>query len=883
MGRSRPHPPRCVIVLLLAAAAPASLFADVPSREQAEFFETKIRPVLVGRCYQCHSSQGDKIRGGLVLESRAGLMRGGDDGAVVIPGDPEASLLIKAIRYTDPKLRMPPKEENRLSPEQVADFEKWVAMGAPDPRTDAPGVKNAHATAVFTAAERNHWALKKVEPVEPPVVTDAHRVANPIDAFIVAELKAKQIEPSPAADKATLLRRAYLDLTGLPPTPAEVDAFLSDTSPDAYEKVVDRLLASPHYGERWGRHWLDLARFAESDGFKDDAVRPNAWRYRDYVIRSFNEDKPYDRFVKEQIAGDELWPDSADARVATAFNRHYPEEWNARNLMQRRQETLNDITDAVGAVFIGLTFACARCHDHKYDPIRQVDYYRLQAFFTNTAPADNLPMVPPDRLAAHKAKLAAWEEKTKDLREEMAKIEEPKRKAAIAEFYEKYPAEIRAILEKPKEQRTPYERMMAARAGQYLDPASWAFVGRPEKILDSMPAEPKRRWYELKARLDQISAECHPGELPLAPSMADLGPEAPAAFLLHRGNYDAPREPVQPGFLSVLDPSAAPVIPTSAGVAGRGGSSGRRTALANLLTDPANPLVARVMVNRIWHYHFGRGLVGTPSDFGTQGEAPTHPELLDFLAAEFVKQGWSVKAMHRLVMNSHAYQQSGAHRPAAAAEDPDNKLLWRFPRQRLEAEVIRDAALSVAGVLDTALYGPSIFPELPKGSANRGGQWKTSEKESDRNRRSVYVFARRNNRYPLFEVFDAPDTLESCPRRNMTTTPLQALTMMNNELVVGWSQRFAGRVLRECGQTADRDAWVTHAFRLAYGRKPDEGEKLTVGAFWERHRSMLAVRSGAGEKLVKPEPAGSIDPVDGAVLVDLCHTLLNANEFVYRN
>ena len=860
-------------------AAPAAV--ETPTAEQAQFFETKIRPVLVERCYACHSSQGEKVRGGLVLESRAGVLRGGDDGMVVVPGDPDASMLIKAIRYTDPKLKMPPKAETRLSPEQVADFEKWVAMGVPDPRGDA-GRKDAHATAVFTAAEKSLWSLQAVKPVAPPAAEDPALVLNPIDAFVVSALKAKHIDPSPVADKATLLRRVYLDLTGLPPTPQEVDAFLADDSPGAYAKVVDRLLASPHYGERWGRHWLDLARFAESDGFKDDAVRPNAWRYRDYVIRSFNEDKPYDRFVKEQIAGDELWPDNADARIATAFNRHYPEEWNARNLMQRRQETLNDITDTAGAVFSGLTFACARCHDHKYDPIRQVDYYRLQAFFANTAAADNVPLLPAEKMADYQRRLAQWEAETKDIRDEMTRLEEPKRQAAIKEYFDKYPPEIQAILNKPKEQRNPYERMMAARAGQYLDPASWAFVGRPEKILDSMPGEPKRKWFELKARLDQLSEKLHPGELPRSLGMADLSAEAPAVYLLNRGNYEAPREKVDPGFLSVLDPAPAQVIPTSAG-SGSPGSTGRRTALANIVADAKNPLTARVMVNRIWQHHFGRGIVGTPSDFGTQGEKPTHPELLDWLAGEFVRQGWSMKAMHRLIVTSRTYQQSSAHRPAAAADDPDDKLLWRFPRQRLEAEVIRDSALAVAGLLNTQVYGPSVFPELPKGAPDRGGKWKTSEKESDRNRRSVYVFVRRNNRYPLFEAFDAPDTLESCSRRNMTTTPLQALTMMNNELVVGWAQAFAGRVIKECGQTGDRDAWVNHAFRLAYGRKPDGAERLTVNAFYENHRSLVAQRQAAGEKLASPQPAGSIDPVDGAVLVDLCHTLLNANEFVYRN
>jgi hypothetical protein len=858
------------------AREPAPAAVETPTAEQVQFFETKIRPVLTEKCYACHSSKGEKIKGGLVLESRAGVLRGGDDGAVVVPGNVNNSLLIKAIRYEDAKIKMPPKAEQRLSAEQVADFEKWVAMGVPDPRGAGTG-EAGHATAVFTAVERSLWSLHAVKAAEPPRVAEADWVRTPVDAFVVDALKAKHLEPSPVADKVTLLRRASLDLTGLPPTPQEIDAFVADASPDAFAKVVERLLASPHYGERWGRHWLDLARFAESDGFKDDAMRPHAWRYRDYVIRSFNQDKPYDRFVKEQIAGDELWPGDPEARIATGFNRQYPEEWNARNLMQRRQETLNDITDTVGAVFSGLTFACARCHDHKYDPIRQVDYYRLQAFFANTAPADGVPLLDPEQFSQYRAKLAAWEEKTKDIRAEMDRLEQPKREAAIKEYFDKYPPEIQAILKKPKTERTPYEQMMAARAGQYLDPTSWSFVGRPEKILDTLKGEQKSRWMELKARLDQLSRELHPGDLPQALTMADLGPEAPVVHLLHRGNYDAAREPVEPGFLSVLDPSPAKAVPIS------GTSTGRRTVLANILTDPKNPLTARVMVNRIWHYHFGRGIVATPSDFGTKGEPPTHPELLDYLADQFVKRGWSIKAMHRLIMNSRTYQQSSANRPAAAADDPDDKLLWRFPRGRLEAEVIRDSALSVAGLLNEQMFGPSVFPELPKGAANRGGLWKVNEKESERNRRSVYVFVRRNNRYPLFECFDAPDTLESCPRRNMTTTPLQALTMMNNELVLGWAESFAGRVLRECGQTADRDAWVTHAFRLAYGRKPDDGERTTVSAFWDNQRSLLAQRKAAGEKLATPEPAGSVDPVDGAVMVDLCHTLLNSNEFVYRN
>jgi hypothetical protein len=876
-----------VALLLVASSRTLAAVAPVeqPTAEQTHFFEAKIRPVLTERCYSCHSTRGDKIRGGLLLETRAGVLKGGELGPVIVPGEPDESLLIKAIRRTDPKLQMPPKEEHRLTPEQVADFEKWVAMGAPDPRVAPAGADAQHDNGpVFTAAERSWWAFQKVQSVAPPSVQNRQQVRNPIDAFIVSELQSKGLEPSPPADKITLLRRACLDLTGLPPTPAEVDAFLADESPDAFSKVVERLLASPHYGERWGRHWLDLARYAESDGFKDDALRPDAWRYRDYVIKSFNDDKPYDRFVKEQIAGDELWPHDPDARIATAFNRQYPEEWNARNLQQRRQETLNDITDTVGAVFTGLTFACARCHDHKYDPIRQVDYYRLQAFFANTSAADNVPLIEGDKVKEYEAKLAAWEEKTKDIRAEMAKIEEPKRQAAIKDYFDKYPPEIQAILKKPAEQRTPYERMMAARAGQYLDPSWWSFLARPEKLLEQLPRDKRERWEEMKARLDKF-ASLHPGPMPKAPSMADLSADAPPMFLLHRGNYDAPREEVQPGFLSLLDPGPAKVAPPAGGK-----STGRRTALANILSDPNNPLVARVMVNRVWHYHFGRGIVGTPSDFGSKGEPPTHPQLLDWLAGEFVHpstssgQGaWSLKAIHRLIMNSRTYQQASTDRDTCASVDPDDKLMWRFPRQRLEAEVIRDAALSVAGLLSDKVFGPSVFPELPPGAPNRGGLWKVNDDPGERNRRSVYVFARRNNRYPLLDCFDAPDTLESCPRRNMTTTPLQALTMMNNGLVLKWAQAFAGRVLRETGQTADRDAWVTYAFRLAYGRRPDAGEAEAVKTFFDRHRQILQQQAAAGKKLAPPDPGGAVDALDGAVLVDLCHTLLNSNEFVYRN
>ncbi|HKS36906.1 MAG TPA: DUF1549 domain-containing protein, partial [Verrucomicrobiae bacterium] len=486
----------------------------------------------------------------------------------------------------------------------------------------------AESSATFTPTERNHWAFQKVNRPKPPKVSEVRSGPNPIDAFVVAELETKGLRPSPPTDKVTLLRRATFDLTGLPPTPEAVDAFLTDQSPKAFETVVDRLLASPQYGERWARHWLDLARYAESEGFKADETRPNAWRYRDYVIKSFNNDKPYDRFIQEQIAGDELWPRDPDALVATGFNRHYPDESNARNLMQRRQEILNDITDTATSVFMGLTVACARCHDHKFDPIKQTDYYRLQAFFANVGADDDIPLVSTAERKRYQEKLASWEEKTRAIREEMTSIEEPHRKAIIKDYVDKYPDEIQAALSKPESERTMFEWQMVHKAKQYIDPRSHQYIATAKTVEGKLKGDERTRYLDLKEELAKCN-DLHPGELPAGAGITDVAPEPPSTYLLRRGVYNAFKDEVYAGFLQILDPNPAPIIKPKAA-----NSSGRRTALAKILTDPANPLTARVIVNRIWHYHFGRGIVGTPSDFGVKGDRPTHPALLDWLASE---------------------------------------------------------------------------------------------------------------------------------------------------------------------------------------------------------------------------------------------------------
>ena len=721
----------------------------------------------------------------------------------------------------------------------------------------------------FTPAQRKYWAFQPVHRADPPAVKTNASVANEIDRFVLAKLDAKAIQPAPAADRITLLRRLSFDLVGLPPTPEEVDAFLADSSPSAYEKVVDRLLASPHYGERWARHWLDLARYAESEGFKSDETRPNAWRYRDYVIQSFNANKPYDRFVKEQIAGDELWPNDPQARIATAFNRHYPDESNARNLMQRRQEILNDITDTVGATFLAMTYGCARCHTHKFDPILHTDYYRLQAFFANTAADDEIPLLSPDKRAEYRARKAVWEEKTKPVRDQIAALLEPAKQALLKDFIDKYPPEIQAAIAKPAAERNPFEWQMYYKAKPYL-------VIDDKSAAGSLKGEQKKRYAALAAELKKFS-DLDPGDEPLGIGMRDLSAKAPATHLLSAGAWDAPQEEVQPGFLSILDPNPAAVTTPDGAI-----TTGRRTALANWIASPTNPLTARVMVNRIWFHHFGQGIVDSPSDFGAMGARPTHPELLDWLASEFVQSGWDVKHMHKLIVMSNAYRRSSQYNEASNAEDPRDKLLWRFPRQRLEGEVIRDAALSVAGALNPSVGGPSVFPALPSGAVKPRGGWAVNQDPAERNRRSIYIFVRRNARYPMLEAFDMPDTHESCGRRNLTITAPQAMAMLNNQVSLEWAQALAGRVLREAGTDPQRQ--IETAYRLAYSRKPNGSDQDLVQTFLAKQKTVIAERTAAGGKLAQPTGmSAGYDPAEAAALVDFCHMLLNSNEFVYRN
>jgi cytochrome c553 len=851
-------------VLLVTTAARAGPGTADKADPRASF-ALHVRPVLAKNCFHCHGSE--KPKRGLDLSRIETILAGGASGPALVPRDAGAS---RIYRYVQPgsEPHMPPKK--LLGPLEIEALGEWI-----------DGLPADLTAASLAAAPRDEqpWAFRELRRPEPPAVRDAAWPRSPIDRFILAELEEHGLSPSPEAAKTDLIRRVSLDLVGLPPTPEEVAAFLADDSPTAYERVIDRLLASPRHGERWARHWLDLARYAESEGFKSDEVRPNAWRYRDYVIQSLNADKPFDRFVAEQVAGDELWPGDPDALVATGFNRHYPDESNARNLMQRRQEILNDVTDTAAQVFLGLTYGCARCHDHKYDPISQADYYRLQAFFANTGAADDVPLVPPAAVDEHGRRLAAWEKETAAIREQMHALEEPQRQKIAGENFAKFPTEVQDAITRPAAERTPFEELMYRKARPYL---------HPEKsvVVEALPAEKKKIWQSLRKELDGFT-HLHPGELPRGMGITDAGRTAPKTFLLSGGAYDAPQGEVEPGFPGALaggtGAAAATAIEPPSGLA----STGRRAALARWLTDPKNPLVPRVIANRLWHHHFGRGIAGTPSDFGSMGDPPTHPELLDWLAAELIEGSWSLKRLHRLMVTSSAYRQSAAHREDAARVDPQDLLLWRFRRSRLDGEVIRDAALAVAGLLDLRAGGPSVFPELPKGMEARYG-WKPSASAEERNRRSIYVFVRRNLRYPLFEAFDMPDTHETCARRNVTTTAPQALILLNDHLTLEWARAFAARVAAAAG--ANPAARVRAAYRLAYARDPESREVEAALAFFARHRQALgeegkaiatAGKAGQGSDAgAADEPSGAANLV-AAVLADFCHTLLNSNEFVY--
>ena len=714
--------------------------------------------------------------------------------------------------------------------------------------------------------------------MQAPLPTVSARLVNPIDRFLEKKRIEKGLASAPRADRLTLLRRAYLDLIGMPPTPAQTSEFLADSAPGAWERLIDKLLASPHYGERWGRHWLDVARYADSSGYEVDRDRPNAWRYRDYVIRSFNEDKPYDVFLAEQLAGDELDMKTDDTRIATGFLRAGPRvELSDADNPQYRFDYLDDVLATVGKGTLGLTLQCARCHDHKFDPILQKDYYSMQAAFFGYVETA-YPLAPPDVVAAHSRKVADVDTMQAPLRAEIRAVEAPYREKLMAEAINRdFPLHIRQAVAKPESERTEGERLLAT---QVLK------AGFELPIDKSMTPEDAARKKALSEQMAAIEKE-RPAPLPTADIVTDgdyrfaplterereislagrardkikgtflhEGPgryEVPPSYFLIRGDMDARGALMKPGFVTVAMYGDPPTeIPRADGK-----TSGRRLALARWLGSRDNPLTARVMVNRIWAYHFGRGIVASLDNFGKMGDQPTHAELLDWLAVEFMNRGWSVKQMHRLMMTSEAYQMSSRHSDAASlSADPVNQYIWRFSIQRLDAEAIRDSIMTVAGTIDLTMGGPAIYPHIPEEllqAVSKGAQYGAYRNQPDGPqvwRRSVYVYTKRNLPFPMMVTFDQPDLNVSAGARLVSTVPTQALTLMNNAFVTRQAQIFADRVKNEAGNDPFRQ--IELVYRIALTRSATETE-LELG----------------------------LDLLKQGALVDLTNVVLNLSEFVY--
>jgi len=833
-----------VVALVRGQAAPPSA-----TPEGLKFYAQEIRPLLAANCFKCHSHDAKKAKGGLVVDSIGGLLKGGERGPAIVPGAPEKSLLLRAVRHVDEDLQMPPGGK-KLSDEQIERLARWVKMGAP---TAATAKTPQASRGKISDEDRAWWAFQPVREPPLPRVRDAGGCRNAIDRFIYEKLASEGLRPAPEAERAALCRRVTFDLIGLPPTPAEVDAFLADQAPDAYERLVDRLLASPRYGERWARHWLDLVRYAESDGFRHDEYRPNAWRYRDYVIRAFNEDKPYNRFVAEQLAGDEIAPNDPEALAATAFLRHTMYEYNQVDVRTQWVDMLNDLTDVTSDVFLGLGMSCARCHDHKFDPILQQDYFRLQAFFAAFLPRNDVPLATPGQQAEYQARLAKWEALTADVRRQIDAVEASARRAGTRRGLKRFPPDIQAILGKAPSARTPLEEQLYQLAYRQI---AYEYT----RVETRMKDEEKHRVAALRRQLATFDS-VKPAPLPAVQTVTDVGPVAPPTFIPKKSKQ-TPLEPAFPEVLGEKPPNIHP-LPTAPH------SSGRRTVLANWLTRPDHPLTTRVIVNRIWQYHFGRGLVATASDFGRLGEMPSHPELLDWLAVRFVKDGWSFKKMHKLILTSATYRQSAvAAVPALALKkDPENRLLGRGTTRRLDAEQIRDAILAATGELDLQMGGPSV--------------------EANKPRRSIYTKVLHNIHDPLLDVFDAPEGFTSTAQRNVTTTPTQALLLFNGQQLQQRARAFAQRLARECPGGADDR--IRDAYRLAYGRPPEEPERARAVDFLKDQARRIQRLSpsldaaGHGHEILPvepPLPRGSADR-EAAALVDFCHALLNSNEFIY--
>jgi hypothetical protein len=817
-------------------------------------FRVDVYPLLAARCLHCH--EGDEPDSGYRLDHRAALLEGQQGrGPFVVPGRSGESPLIRLVAGGIDGKRMP-AEGPPLQPREIALLRAWIDQGAAWDERLLPAPR----------PPEEHWAFQAVRRPPVPEVDDRHWPLNPIDAFIAAEHRRLGLRPAPEASRRVLIRRLYLDLLGLLPPPEEVESFVADPAADAYERLVDRLLAHPAYGERWGRHWLDVARWAETEGYESNHPRPFAWKYRDWVVGAFNRDVPWAQFVRQQIAGDELVPYADENLIATGFLAAARLSSNEEDKLLQRNDVLVDIVNATGAALLGLTVQCAQCHDHKFDPLTQRDYYSLQAFFVRGQPG-NLVLRDPQLWAQRDAAKPLEYDALVQLRDALF---EKGRQRRVADALQRLDPEQRRALDTPPQQRTPQQETLARQAELRLQ-----FT--PAGIEAGLAADDRKLYDEVKKRIEQIEQQLPPkpqtwgyyspatsphqvdvlpmvGFYPL-PYAPDALRQAEACVLV-RGDVHRRGEPVPPAFPTVLTRAATPRRTSSGSASGpppvptaaepQGFS---RLALADWLAAPDHPLVPRVWVNRLWHYHFGRGLVATPGDFGLRGARPTHPELLDWLAAEFLASGGRTKHVQRLIVTSRTYRLASQHDPRQAAIDPENAYLWRWLPRRLEAEIVRDVLLSAAGQLDPALGGPSV----------------PLEQESTSSRRGLYLFQKRDNAPQLQALFDGPTSAaESCPMRQTSTTALQPLLLLNSDFALRCAQGLARRT-RQAAADGDRRAQIHVAFVVALGREPEPPElQASLDFFAGRQRSPQA------------DVGSAADP-----LVQFCQTLLNTNEMLY--
>jgi hypothetical protein len=869
-----------VLALALAFGATAVGVAraqSIPSPNGPDF-EHEIRPLLKAHCLKCHGESARK--GGLDLRTKSSVIRGGDSGPAVVPGAVDESLLLEVVARGE----MPPKPNARLTTGQVELLKNWVAAGAHG--ADGQATASPAVASHLTEHGRSHWAFQVLRRAGVPVVKEQDRVRSPVDAFLLAKLEAKGLGFAPDADRGTLIRRVSLDLLGLPPSPEEVDAFVADKRSDAFERLVDRLLASPHFGERWGRHWLDGAGYSDILGCDNDAARlkigENKWKYRDYVVRALNEDKPFDRFLTEQLAGDELvdWrtartfdEPTRDLLIATGFLRNSADDTdeNELNTLDIRNGVLQRTGEVLAGNLLGITLQCAKCHDHKYEPIPQRDYYRflalLQPAFNPQNWVQPVPRQLPEVSALEKAAIertnAELDAKAAKAGEQLEACRRPYREklaaAKLAQVPEAIRADVASALKTPDAKRNEIAKYLAGKFEASLKVS-------PEEVAAALDHKAKAVVASAEGEIADLKSKRRSwGHLQV---VFDVGPPTPT-HLLRRGNHLTPGGAVRAGFFGVLSPNEAVGVPGPSTAIGK--TSGRRLALAHWLNDdrsPAGALVLRVRVNRVWQHLFGKGLVETQDNFGLSGTEPTHPELLDWLAGEFERGGKRLKPLIRLLVTSTAYRQASVHQPDRSgndpyAVDPDNHLLWSMRLRRLESETVRDRILAASGTLDRTLGGSPV-PVEPRpdgtfvipatGLPTATSQW----------RRSLYLLARRNYHPSLLDAFDQPNLATNCTRRPTSAVVLQSLAMLNEGSVLEQAERTAVRLAE-----VPRAARVTRAFALVLARSPSPTESAACADLLERH-----------EVIYRDQKLKS-DQVERRALSDLCHTLLNTSEFLY--